>query len=77
MNFGSRTGNTAAFDVSDLVKMAESPANDRSAGSLVDFLIKTVETKYPDCANWYQELADVKQTKEGEYYHLINPIGSP
>jgi len=56
-----------AFDIADLIKLAESPANDRSAGTLVDFLIRTLETNYPDFVGWTKELSDVKQTKEASW----------
>jgi len=67
MNYGTRTGSTVAFDIADLIKLAESPANDRSAGNLVDFLIKTLEAKYPEHTQWTKELAEVKTTKEASW----------
>jgi len=67
MNFGTRTGATVAFDIADLIKLAESPANDRSAGNLIDFLITTLESSYPDAVGWTKEMVDVKQTKEASW----------
>eukprot|EP01125_Pyxidicula_operculata_P018020 TRINITY_DN637_c0_g2_i1.p1 TRINITY_DN637_c0_g2~~TRINITY_DN637_c0_g2_i1.p1 ORF type:complete len:1597 (+),score=727.61 TRINITY_DN637_c0_g2_i1:180-4970(+) len=63
MNFGTRSGQTVGFDISCLVKLADTRANDSDEGTLLDFVITTVETIFPDQSEWPKELEDLKYAK--------------
>jgi len=67
MNFGTRTGNTVAFDISCLPKLAETRANKKEAGSLLNFIISTIEKNYPETMAWTTELADLKYAKAASW----------
>lgn len=63
MNYGSKTGNTVAFDIDVLPKLVETRANNREAGNLLSFIISTMKKSYPETLTWTQELADLKYAK--------------
>jgi len=67
MNHGTRTGNTVGFDISVHVKLCETRANDPAAGSLLDYVITTLETSYPESMIWTKELEDLKYAKEASW----------
>jgi len=67
MNHGTRAGNTVGFDISVLMKLAETRANDPVAGSLLDYVISTLETSYPESMAWTKELEDLKYAKEASW----------
>jgi len=67
LNHGGRAGNTVGFDISILVKLAETRANDPVAGTLLDFVISTMESSYPDAMNFTKELAELKYAKEASW----------
>jgi len=55
------------FDISVLAKLAETRANDPVSGSLLDFIISTLENSYPDSMAWTKELEDLKYAKEASW----------
>jgi hypothetical protein len=63
MNFGTKTGNTVAFDIECLPKLIETRANSRDQGNLLSFIISTMRTSYPETLSWTLELADLKYAK--------------
>lgn len=63
MNFGTKTGNTVAFDIECLPKLIETRANAREQGNLLSFIINTMRTNYPETLTWTAELADLKYAK--------------
>jgi len=67
MNYGTRTGNTTGFDISVLIKLGETKANESAAGTLLDYIITTVETNYPEAMGWTKELEDLKYAKEASW----------
>ena len=67
MNHGTRTGNTVAFDIDCLPKLGETRANKREAGSLLTFVISTIQKSYPEAMAWTTELADLKYAKAASW----------
>lgn len=63
MNFGTKTGNTVAFDIECLPKLIETRANSREQGTLLSFIISTMRANYPETLTWTAELADLKYAK--------------
>jgi len=61
LNYGSRSGNTVGFDVSILTKLPDTRANED--GNLLDFVITTLETQFPEAQAWTTELAPLKECK--------------
>eukprot|EP01128_Nolandella_sp_AFSM9_P002660 TRINITY_DN1303_c0_g2_i2.p1 TRINITY_DN1303_c0_g2~~TRINITY_DN1303_c0_g2_i2.p1 ORF type:complete len:603 (+),score=199.79 TRINITY_DN1303_c0_g2_i2:256-1809(+) len=60
MNHGTRSGETVGFDIASLSKLAETRASVSANGTLMDFIITTVETKYPEAMGWTDEMKDLK-----------------
>jgi len=67
MNHGTRAGNTVGFDLSCLSKLNETRANDSVVGSLLDFIITTLETNYSESLIWTSELKDLALVKDASW----------
>jgi len=65
MNYGGRSGGTVGFDVSILTKLADTKAN--GGGTLLEFVISTIEAQYPAAMSWTTEMGALRDYKTSSW----------